>query len=98
TWSGELRAEHKVPFRLIFAEGRVRVTLFLWLAAFVLQLVGVGFTLWLPSLLHGYGLSASRVALTILATAISGCLGGIAVTRLVDRYGTAALAALPLLG
>lgn len=97
-WSGENQSKRALPFHLIFADRRALSTLFLWIALFVGQLVAIGFTLWLPSLLHGVGFSPTGIAVTILTTAVAGCLGGLLVTRCIDRFGVAVLAGLPLLG
>jgi AAHS family 4-hydroxybenzoate transporter-like MFS transporter len=97
-WSGELLAERRVPVRLLFTAGRWRITLALWLAFFCTQMTLFALSAWLPTLLHGLGVSAGRIARAVVAKEVFGLAGGLLVSRAIDRYGVLPLVALPLAG
>ena len=97
TWSGET-VFARAPYRLLFAEGRTLTTPLLWAAMFSAQATPFALLLWLPTLLQSAGVSASVIGLTLTLHVALATVGGLVISWLVDRYGIAAVAALPLSG
>jgi MFS transporter, AAHS family, 4-hydroxybenzoate transporter len=95
--SGE-REETKVPYSLLFTEGRYRVTLLLWATFFVAQMILFGMVSWLPTILQASGVSIKGASLTTTMFTLCGLAAGLFITRAADRRGVWTLAALPLLG
>jgi MFS transporter, AAHS family, 4-hydroxybenzoate transporter len=95
--SGE-REETKVPYSLLFTEGRYRVTLLLWSTFFIAQMILFGMVSWLPTILQASGVSIKGASLTTTMFTLCGLAAGLFITRAADRRGVWTLAALPLLG
>jgi len=76
----------KAPVRELFAEGRGTGTMLLWLALF-LNLVGINLqTSWLPMLLSDLGYSVAQAVSATAMLHVGGALGGLVLSRLLDRY------------
>lgn len=97
SWSGEVVVA-KVPFRLLFADGRRLITPILWAALFCAQVTSFALLLWLPTLLGKTGLSSGAIGAAVAMQAGCSTLAAILFSRFVDRYGAIALATLPLSG
>jgi MFS transporter, AAHS family, 4-hydroxybenzoate transporter len=95
--SGE-REEAKVPYSLLFTEGRYRVTFLLWATFFIAQMILFGMVSWLPTILQASGVSIKGASLTTTMFTLCGLAAGLFITRAADRRGVWTLAALPLLG
>jgi len=96
-WTGEEQlAKRGVPYRLLLKDGRLILTVVLCIAAFCGQMTSVGLVTWLPTLLHGYGLSAGQISFGMVLASVGGFVGGVLISRLVDRLGIKLLAIMPL--
>lgn len=98
TWPEEDQAEHKIPYHMIFSEGRRKVTLALWLTYFCLQMNSYAMSFWLPTLLGSQGLPDLQIASAMAIYGTCGQIGATISARFIDRFGVIVHAALPLLG
>jgi AAHS family 4-hydroxybenzoate transporter-like MFS transporter len=81
-----LTAPPKAPVAAIFAEGRLLATLCLWVAIFM-NLLGINLqTNWLPLMLTDFGYAAGRAAGITAMFHVGGALGGLLLSRLLDRF------------
>ncbi|HZF15989.1 MAG TPA: MFS transporter [Steroidobacteraceae bacterium] len=86
------------PLRLVFSEGRWRKTLVFWIAYFA-----CGFTLYTmlnysPIILRELGLTKGDAALLAAWASVAGWMGGVIITRGMDRWGLGAMILPPLIG
>lgn len=83
------------PVKLIFADGRAIGTVLLWLAIF-LTLIGINLqTSWLPLMITAMGYPVATAAATTALFHFAGALGGLIISRLLDRLNyTHAVAAI----
>lgn len=75
----------RFPVFELFADGRARVTMLLWLAFFMNLLVMYFLVNWLPSLLKSSGLPLSIAILSTALLNLGGVVGAIALGRLIDK-------------
>jgi AAHS family 4-hydroxybenzoate transporter-like MFS transporter len=97
-WSGEMQAEHAVPYRMIFTSGRWKLTLALWLTYFCLQIDGYAVSMWLPTLLNTQGLSSAHIGYAMTLFGAFGIFGANVSARFMDKFGVIVHAVLPLVG
>ena len=73
------------PVRQLFMAGRALPTLLLWLVIFF-SLFGATFLLnWLPTFMHGLGLTPSQAAAVTVFVPIGGIVGALTISFLIDR-------------
>ena len=73
--------------RALFAEGRTRLTLLLWVVFFANLLTIFGLMGWLPSVLEASGFPLDRAILASALLALGGVIGGLVMALAIDRYG-----------
>jgi AAHS family 4-hydroxybenzoate transporter-like MFS transporter len=86
------------PLRLLFVDGRWRITLTLWLAYFASGLTLYTMLYWSPIILVSLGVDELRAAKLSGLASIAGWVGGVIITRLIDRFGLRAMIFPPLIG
>lgn len=74
------------PVRGLFIEGRLTVTLLLWVAFFVSYLTLFLLISWLPSLLHESGIPLQRAIVASAVFFLGGAVGGITLARISSRF------------
>ncbi|MBW4332140.1 MFS transporter [Stakelama sp. CBK3Z-3] len=83
----EARTPQMPAARALFGDGRTASTLLLWLI-FILALALLSILLsWTPLLVIGKGLGKMVGLNTVIAINFGGILGGLAISRLIDRHG-----------
>jgi AAHS family 4-hydroxybenzoate transporter-like MFS transporter len=87
-----------VPLRLLFVEGRWRTTLLFWMAYFASGLTLYTMLNWSPIILQSLGINAARAALIASWASVTGWIGGVIITRCMDRFGLRAMILPPLIG
>jgi AAHS family 4-hydroxybenzoate transporter-like MFS transporter len=88
----------KVSIGDLFAGARRFMTPLLWLLYIANSMAVFAVTNWLPFLIESSGLPPTRAALGATLWSIGGTVGGLVASRLVDRYGLAAVTLFVLLG
>jgi AAHS family 4-hydroxybenzoate transporter-like MFS transporter len=86
------------PLRLLFVEGRWRITLTFWLAYFASGLTLYTMLYWSPIILVSLGIGDRHAAVVSGWAGLAGWVGGVIITRLIDRFGLRAMVVPPLLG
>lgn len=84
--------------RLIFADGRAWMTPLLWCVFFCNLMANFFLNSWMPTLFQDSGLSITQTAWTTAMFYFGGIAGGIAISRLLDKRGLAAIGMSFLLG
>src|SRR5262249_61249291 len=69
----------------LFADGRAKVTVLLWIVFFANLLVLYFLNSWLPTVLHDNGMKVETAIIITTLFQIGGCLGAILLGRLFDR-------------
>jgi len=89
----QIDEKHRTGFsiRLIFADGRAWMTPLLWLLFFSNLMANFFLNSWMPTLFQDAGLSVRQTALTTAMFYFGGIAGGIAISRLLDKRGLAAI-------
>lgn len=81
-----------VPVKHLFLEGRAAKTIFLWIA-YIANLMTLTFMVsWLPTVIHGNGLSLEVAEITTGLLQGGGAIGSLAFGWLLDRRGVIAVA------
>lgn len=78
---------HGFSVRYLFSDGRAATTALLWIAFFMNFLLLFFVFNWLPPLMQQAGFSIQRAIIGTVAFNLGGIAGGIALGRLMDRYG-----------
>lgn len=82
------KAQSAVPVgRALFAEGRARATLLIWIVLLPTMLMLYLMLNWLPTLVAAQGLERDVAPLASLWFNLGGMLGGLMLAPLVDRFG-----------
>jgi AAHS family 4-hydroxybenzoate transporter-like MFS transporter len=85
--SSETRRSAAVPVAALFQDGLHWITPLLWLL-FMANLTANYFLYsWMPILFHSEGFSSSQAALTTACYYVGGVIGGLTVSRFIDRRG-----------
>jgi MFS transporter, AAHS family, 4-hydroxybenzoate transporter len=80
-----------VPVGRLFTQGRAAMTLLIW-CAFIIGYLDLYFMAsWLPTLITSSGKSLQQAVAAPALLQIGGLIGGVALARLVDRYGSRTL-------
>jgi AAHS family 4-hydroxybenzoate transporter-like MFS transporter len=86
------------PLLKVFADGRWPITLVFWLAYFASGLTLYTMLNYSPIILHDLGLTKGDAAALAAGAGLSGWVGGVLITRAIDRFGLRAMVLPPLLG
>ena len=78
-----------VGIRALFADGRTRITLLLWVVFFANLLTMFAIGGWMPTVLNEAGYPLDRAILVSAMSAIGGVIGGLLIAVLIDRTGAA---------
>ncbi len=73
--------------KALFADGRTRLTLLLWIVFFANLLTIFAMTGWLPSVLEAAGFPLDRAILASVLLALGGTIGGLVMAVAIDRFG-----------
>lgn len=87
-----------VPLALLFKDGRWATTVLFWVGYFASGLTLYTMLNWSPIILKTLGLSAGDAAVVAAWASVTGWLGGVIITRLMDRFGLRAMILPPLIG
>ncbi|MEU6680150.1 MFS transporter [Streptomyces sp. NPDC046925] len=83
----------------LFAPGLRAATVLLWIFAFLVFIASYTLQSWVPTLLTGYGFSASQAPIGLAFLSFGGVVGGIVLLLLAARKGiTFALMVMPVIG
>jgi len=82
---GELKA--KIPVGQLFAEGRARITILLWVIFFVNIMELYFITSWLPTTLNAQGIPVRDAVIATSLVQVAGAGTAFVLGPLVDRYG-----------
>ncbi|MGW5731309.1 MULTISPECIES: MFS transporter [Streptomyces] len=83
----------------LFAPGLRAATVLLWIFAFLVFIASYTLQSWVPTLLTGYGFSASQAPIGLAFLSFGGVIGGIVLLLLAARKGiTFALMVMPVIG
>jgi AAHS family 4-hydroxybenzoate transporter-like MFS transporter len=82
------RKQQGIPVKSLLTEGRAATTLLLWLTMFMNLSIIYFVISWLPMILHGAGFSLQDASLSAALFPVAGIVGGPAIGRLMDRFGT----------
>ncbi len=85
---GEQKAEQKVGFRGLFAQGRTRDTLAIWGAFFMCLLAVYSAFSWLPTMLVSAGLDTSIAGKGLTAYNMGGVIGALSCALAITRFGS----------
>lgn len=88
----------RFPLVELFAAGRAKLTLLVWVAFFMNLLVMYFLVNWLPSLLHSLGLPLETAILSTALLNLGGVCGAIILGRIIDRYEPAVILGLAYAG
>jgi len=80
--------------RQIFSNGMAWITPLLWICFCTALMSNYFLNSWLPLLIENLGIAPERAAISSGFYSIGGCLGGILISVLMDRYGFVVIAAL----
>lgn len=94
----EERASGGPAVKGLFTEGRARFTLLVWVLFFMSLLDLYLLTSWLPTIIHGAGVTVRRAVLVTALFQVGGIAGAIVLGRLFDRYAPFRSLALTYLG
>ncbi|WP_250627142.1 MFS transporter [Pinirhizobacter soli] len=83
---------------LLFADGLAWITVLVWLLFSAALVVNFFVNSWMPTLFRAEGLTANQTAVTQAAYYVGGIVGGLAISRMIDRWGIVAIAGYFLLG
>lgn len=90
--TSEARRRPAVPVTELFKDGLGWITPILWLL-FIVNLTANYFLYsWMPVLFRADGFSASQAALTTACYYVGGVMGGLTVSRFIDRHGVVPIA------
>jgi AAHS family 4-hydroxybenzoate transporter-like MFS transporter len=70
----------------LFTDGRAPITAAIWLIVFMNLVELYFFTSWLPTVIHGVGISIGLAALVTALFQVGGTLGALAIGRLIDIF------------
>ena len=76
---------------LLFSDGLGGITLLVWALFVAALMVNFFVNSWMPTLFRAEGLSNTQTAMTQAAYYVGGISGGLIISRLVDRFGIAAI-------
>ena len=85
TWKTDKLALTTAVARL-FTDGRAPMTAAIWLIVFMNLMELYFFTSWLPTVVHGVGISIGSAALVTALFQVGGTLGALAIGRLIDTF------------
>ena len=91
--SPEAKLHRAVPVAELFQEGLQWITPLLWLLFFVNLTANYFLYSWMPVLFGAEGFSPRQAALTTACYYVGGVLGGLSVSRLIDKRGVVPVAA-----
>src|SRR5215831_8863999 len=80
-------AKAKIPVGQLFAQGRARVTILIWVIFFLNIMELYFITSWLPTTLNAQGLSVTAGVIATTLVQVAGAGAAFVVGPLVDRYG-----------
>ena len=83
---------------LLFADGLGWITLLVWLLFSAALVVNFFVNSWMPTLFRAAGLSSDQTAVTQAAYYVGAIVGGLIISRLIDRWGIVAIAGYFLIG
>ncbi|MEW9572293.1 MFS transporter [Rhodanobacter sp. Si-c] len=78
---------HDFKPNLLFADGLGGITLLVWLLFSAALIVNFFVNSWMPTLFRASGLSIDQTAVTQAAYYVGGIVGGLLISRLIDRWG-----------
>ncbi len=87
-----------LPLLHLFRERRALSTVLLWIMFFMNLLCLFFLATWLPTVIHGKGLSLATAAFATALLQIGGCTGTLCFGPLVDRFGAFAVLSVTYLG
>ncbi len=95
---GDEKQAARISPKRLFQDGRALMTPLLWLAMMG-NFVAIFFlNSWLPILLEGGGAAVSQAAIATALFHVGGTVGGIPLSRMMDKYGMSVVAGLCALG
>ena len=80
-------AKVSIPVGKLFAEGRARITLILWLIFFANLMELYIITSWLPTTINQQGIALTWAQYATVLVQLGGIAGALSLSPLVDRYG-----------
>jgi AAHS family 4-hydroxybenzoate transporter-like MFS transporter len=83
---------------LLFSDGLAWITLLVWLLFSAALVVNFFVNSWMPTLFRASGLSSDQTAITQACYYVGGIVGGLIISRLIDRWGIVAIAAFFVIG
>lgn len=83
---------------LLFSDGLGWITLLVWLLFSAALVVNFFVNSWMPTLFSAAGLTGDQTAVTQAAYYVGAIVGGLVISRLIDRWGIVAIAAYFLIG
>jgi AAHS family 4-hydroxybenzoate transporter-like MFS transporter len=84
--------------KLLFDNGLGWITLLVWLLFSAALVVNFFINSWMPTLFRAAGLTSDQTAVTQAAYYVGAIVGGLVISRLIDRWGIVAIAAYFLIG
>ncbi|KAA9159651.1 MFS transporter [Amycolatopsis acidicola] len=97
--AGEVTETEEARVGRLFAPGLRVTTILLWSFAFLVFIASYTLQSWVPTLLTGYGFSASQAPIGLAFLSFGGVVGGIVLFLLAARVGIApALVVMPVIG
>lgn len=84
--------------KLLFADGLGWITLLVWVLFSAALVVNFFVNSWMPTLFRAAGLTSDQTAVTQAAYYVGAIVGGLVISRLIDRWGVVAIAAYFLIG
>jgi AAHS family 4-hydroxybenzoate transporter-like MFS transporter len=83
---------------LLFADGLGGITPLVWLLFSAALIVNFFVNSWMPTLFRAAGLTSDQTAVTQAAYYVGGIVGGLIISRLIDRWGMVAIAGYFIIG
>lgn len=83
---------------LLFADGLSWITPLVWLLFSAALIVNFFVNSWMPTLFRAAGLTSDQTAVTQAAYYVGGIVGGLIISRLIDRWGMIAIAGYFIVG
>jgi AAHS family 4-hydroxybenzoate transporter-like MFS transporter len=94
----EPQPTQRLPLAQLLAPERRAATLLFWLAYFACGWTLYSMVSWSPTILESLGIPPAHAALIASSSSVAGWIGGMLITRLMDRFGLRAMIVPPLLG
>jgi AAHS family 4-hydroxybenzoate transporter-like MFS transporter len=89
---------HDFSPALLFADGLKWITPLVWLLFSAALVVNFFVNSWMPTLFRAAGLSSDQTAVTQAAYYVGGIVGGLVISRMIDRWGIVAIAGYFVIG